>query len=47
MMQTISIEIPDDILEQYHSPEDMRRRIVEDFVAQEYQQGTISIRQGP
>ena len=46
MMQTISIEIPDDILAQYHSPEDMRRRIVEDFVAQEYQQGNISIRQG-
>lgn len=45
-MQTITIEIPEDIVEHYHTIDEVRRAIYEDFVANEYQKGNISVRQG-
>ncbi len=45
-MQAISIEIPEEILENYQTIEALRQAVYEDIVANEYQKGNISIRQG-
>jgi hypothetical protein len=45
-MQTITIDIPEEILEHYTTIEEVKRIILEDFVAEEYKKGNISIRQG-
>lgn len=45
-MKTLSITMPEEILEIYSNIEELKTRIVEDFVAGEYEKGNISIRQG-
>jgi len=45
-MQAITIEIPEEIVENYHTIEALRQAIYEYVVANEYQKGNISIRQG-
>jgi predicted HTH domain antitoxin len=45
-MQAITIEIPEEIFENYQTTEALRQAIYEDVVANEYQKGNISIRQG-
>ncbi len=45
-MPAITIEIPEEILENYHTIEAIRQAIYEDVIANEYQKGNISIRQG-
>ena len=45
-MPTIEIEIPEEILTNYQDINDVKREIYEDFVADEYKKGNISIRQG-
>ena len=45
-MPTIEIDIPDEILANYQSIDDVKQEIYEDFVADEYKKGNISIRQG-
>ena len=45
-MPTIEIDIPDEILANYQSIDEVKQEIYEDFVADEYKKGNISIRQG-
>ena len=45
-MQTITLEMPEEILENYQTVESLKQVIFENIVATEYQQGHISIRQG-
>lgn len=45
-MHTIEIDIPDEILSNYQSIDEVKREIYEDFIADEYKKGNISIRQG-
>lgn len=45
-MQAITIEIPDEIVQNYHTIDNLKQVIYDDFVAFEYQKGNISIRQG-
>jgi hypothetical protein len=45
-MPAITIEIPEEIWDNYHTREAVRQAIYEDVVANEYQKGNISIRQG-
>lgn len=45
-MQTISINIPDEIIFTYYDVEQLKRVMIEHFVANEYKEGNISIRQG-
>jgi hypothetical protein len=45
-MQTITIDIPEEILEQYATINTVKQLMIEDFVADEYQKGKISLRQG-
>ena len=45
-MHTITIDIPEEILEQYATINTVKQLMIEDFVADEYQKGKISLRQG-
>ncbi len=45
-MHTIVIDVPEDIVEHYTTIDEVKRILVEDFVASEYEKGDISIRQG-
>lgn len=45
-MANVVVEIPDDILDNYENIDDVKTAIYEDFVADEYKKGNISIRQG-
>lgn len=45
-MKTIQILIPDEVTEIYNDIEELKRSIIEDFVASEYEKGNLSIRQG-
>ena len=45
-MKTITINMPDDIIQSYCDIESLKRIILEDFVAGEYEKGKITIRQG-
>ena len=45
-MPTIEIDIPDEILANYQSIDEVKQELYEDFVADEYKKGNISIRQG-
>lgn len=45
-MPTIEIDIPEEIIVNYKTIDDVKREIYEDFVADEYKKGNISIRQG-
>jgi phage antirepressor YoqD-like protein len=45
-MKTVVVEIPDDVLENYNNIDEVKNAIDEDFVADEYKKGNISIRQG-
>ena len=42
-MATITIEIPDDIANQYESLDEIRRTMYEDFVIEQRQHGTFSL----
>ena len=46
MPQTININIPDSILENYSSVDEMEDSIYEDIVVSEFQKGNLSIREG-
>lgn len=43
MPQIIQLEIPDDIIEEYASVEEMKRNIYEDIIIREFQKGHLSI----
>ncbi len=43
MPKTISINIPDDILEDYQTLDDVRRAVYEDLIIEERQKGNISM----
>ena len=45
-MKTVPILIPDEVAEIYGDIEELKRAVIEDFVAGEYEKGNISIRQG-
>lgn len=45
-MQTLNLEIPEDIIEDYQTLENIKKIVFEDFVICEYQKGNLSIRQG-
>lgn len=45
-MPTIEMDIPEEISINYETTDDLKREIYEDFVADEYKKGNISIRQG-
>ena len=45
-MANVVVEIPDDILENYNNIDEVKKAIYEDFVADEYKKGNITIRQG-
>ncbi len=45
-MQTIAIDIPDEMIQTYQNPERLKRIMLEYFVANEYRKGNISMRQG-
>ncbi len=45
-MQIITLNIPEEILINYKSPDELKRVIYEDVVAKEFGKGNISIRQG-
>ncbi len=45
-MHTIVIDVPEDIVEHYTTIDEVKRILVEDFVASEYEKGDLSIRQG-
>ena len=42
-MPTIEIDIPDELLSNYKSVSEVKREIYEDFIADEYKKGNISI----
>jgi len=45
-MQTITLEMPEDVVAHYRDIDEIRQLLYEDFVASEYQKGNISLRQG-
>jgi len=45
-MQTIAIEIPEEVIPTYQNLEQLKKIMLEHFVANEYRKGNISIRQG-
>ncbi len=45
-MQTVTIDVPEEIVERYNSIDKIKLIILEDFVASEYTKGNISMRQG-
>jgi hypothetical protein len=45
-MQAITLKIPDSVVAGYSSLELLKQVIYEDFVANEYQKGSISLREG-
>ena len=45
-MANVVVEILDDVLDNYENIDDVKTAIYEDFVADEYKKGNISIRQG-
>ncbi|EDN71467.1 hypothetical protein BGP_1865 [Beggiatoa sp. PS] len=45
-MQAITLEIPESVIAGYSSLELLKQVIYEDFVASEYQKGSISLREG-
>lgn len=45
-MQTITLEMPESVVASYPSLELLKQVIYEDFVASEYQKGSISLREG-
>jgi len=45
-MQAITLEIPESVAAGYSSLELLKQIIYEDFVANEYQKGSISLREG-
>ncbi|HLC15291.1 MAG TPA: UPF0175 family protein [Thermodesulfovibrionia bacterium] len=45
-MKLIAIPIPEEIIEYYNDIDKLKKIIIEDFVASEYEKGNISIRQG-
>jgi predicted HTH domain antitoxin len=45
-MKTIPILIPDEIADGYGNIDELKKIIIENFVASEYEKGSISIRQG-
>lgn len=42
-MTTISIQIPDDVVENFDNVEEIQRTVYEDFVIQQRQKGNISL----
>ena len=44
-MATVSIEIPDELAEQFNSVDEMRRTVYEDFIIEQRQQGNLSLGQ--
>lgn len=45
-MANVVVEIPDDVLENYNNIDEVKKAIYEDFVADEYKKGNITMRQG-
>ena len=45
-MQSITLKIPESVVANYSSIEFLKQVIYEDFVASEYQKGSISLREG-
>lgn len=45
-MPTITLDMPEDVVARYGDLDEIRQVLYEDFVASEYQKGTISLRQG-
>jgi len=45
-MPTIEIDIPEEILVNYKNVDEVKKEIFEDFIADEYKKGNITIRQG-
>ena len=45
-MQTVTINVPDELWEHYRNIDDLKQEIFEDFVASEYKKGNITLRQG-
>jgi len=45
-MLTIQLEIPEEISAYYHPPQQLSQIVYEDFIAQEFQKGHISLGQG-
>jgi len=43
MMTTVTIEIPEEIVEQFDNLEDVRRAVYEDFIISQRQKGSISL----
>ena len=44
-MTKITIEIPDELAEQFNSVDEIRRTIYEDFIIEQRQQGNLSLEQ--
>ena len=44
-MATVTIEIPDDLAEQFSSVDEIRRTVYEDFIIEQRQQGNLSLGQ--
>lgn len=45
MAQTITILVPDEIIESYDSPDELRRDLYEDIIVGAFQKGLLSIRE--
>ena len=45
MVQTIAIPVPDQIVERYESPDELRRDLYEDIIVRAFQKGFLSIRE--
>lgn len=43
MMTTVTIEIPEDIVEQFENLDDVRKTVYEDFIILQRQKGNISL----
>ncbi|MBI4531185.1 MAG: UPF0175 family protein [Candidatus Latescibacteria bacterium] len=44
-MATVTIEIPDELAEQFNSVDEIRRTVYEDFIIEQRQQGNLSLSQ--
>jgi predicted HTH domain antitoxin len=44
-MATVTIEIPDELAEQFKSVDEIRRTVYEDFIIEQRQQGNLSLSQ--
>ena len=44
-MATVTIEIPDELAEQFNSVDEIRRTVYEDFIIEQRQQGNLSLGQ--